>query len=107
MKRILTLGAVLALASSLSLAETWTGKLVDAACAARNQKGGPPADCAVSAATKSFAIETSDGKILKLDSTGNSKATEAMKGDFKPNMQVTVNGQLDGQTVKVDSINIQ
>ena len=102
--RIATLGAVLALVSALSFGETFTGKLVDASCAAKAQKTSPTTECAPTAATKSFAIETADGRILKLDSTGNSKASAAMKDNLKPESQVTVSGQLDGQTVKVDSI---
>ena len=92
------------LVSGLSFAETWTGKLVDAACAGKSQKS--QADCSPTVATRSFAIELSDGKILKLDSNGNSKATEAIKDTtFKPESQVTVSGQLEGQTVKVESMN--
>jgi hypothetical protein len=100
--RLATLGAVLALVSALSFGESFTGKLVDASCAAKAQV--QKTECAPTAATKSFAIETADGKVLKLDSTGNSKAIAAMKDNFKPESQVTVSGQLDGQTVKVDSI---
>jgi hypothetical protein len=105
-KRVAKLGVVLSFAAGFILAESWTGKLVDANCAAKTEKG-QKADCSPTAATTSFAIETPDGRVLKLDSTGNSKATEMVKSSAKPNMQATVSGELQGTTVKVDTINIQ
>jgi hypothetical protein len=104
--KAVTLGAVLVLVSGLSLAETFTGKLVDAACASKGQSSNQAAQCTPTAATKSFGVELSDGRVLKLDASGNSKAAEAMKSG-KAGGQVTISGQLEGQTVKVDSINLQ
>ena len=109
--RFLTLVAGLILLGTLSFGETFTGKLVDANCAMKNQKTNPAtgeaaraADCSASAATRTFAVETADGRVLKLDSAGNSKAKAMMKDNYKPDAQVTVNGELSGQTVKVDSL---
>jgi hypothetical protein len=119
MKTITKAVSVLFLGSVLCLAETWSGKVVDAACkdqaaapapaAQSAQPGGQAANaCEPTASTVSFGIELSDGKVLKLDSTGNTKAVEAMKSNTgKSSLQATVTGSLDGQTVKVESIDIK
>src|SRR4051812_965165 len=78
MRRILTLCACLAVCSALALAESWTGRLVDASCYDQ-QKGAATAACDPSSSTTSFAIVAS-GQAYKLDDAGNSKATEALKG---------------------------
>jgi len=61
--------------------------------------------CNVSQTTAAFALETSDGKVYKLDASGNVKAsTEIRKGAAKAS-RVTVPGTAEGQTIEVDSIN--
>jgi hypothetical protein len=115
MKTIVKLGLALSVFGVLAYAESWSGKLVDAACHDRSQQS--PADskqksdlasCAASASTTSFAIETSDGKVYKLDASGNAKASTALKGNpANKSPMATVSGSMDGQTVKVDSISIQ
>jgi hypothetical protein len=117
MKTITKAVSVLFLGSVLCLAETWSGKVVDAACkdqaaspaAQSAQPGGPVANaCEPTASTVAFGIELSDGKVLKLDGAGNTKALEAMKSNTgKSSLQATVTGSLDGQTVKVESIDIR
>src|SRR5437764_10227513 len=123
MKTITKAVSVLFLGSVLCLAETWSGKVVDASCkdqAAAPAPAAPAAEsaqpaghgaanaCEPTASTVSFGIETSDGKVLKLDSAGNTKAAEAMKTNAgKSGLQATVTGSLDGQTVKVESIDIK
>jgi hypothetical protein len=114
MRTLATIALFLSLVAT-AFAATWTGKLVDANCADRDkspaaqpaqpgQPGGAPGQaadsCAVTQSTSSFAIQTTDGKILKLDAAGNSKA--AAVRNAKGNVQVT--GDLEGQTVKVESI---
>ena len=88
MKTIAKLGVALGMFGAIGYAETWNGKLVDAACSERSQQ--PPADskqksdlasCAASAATTVFAIQTSDGKVFRLDASGNAKASTALKGN--------------------------
>ncbi|HLY15949.1 MAG TPA: hypothetical protein VKR61_01935 [Bryobacteraceae bacterium] len=113
MLRVLTLSAVLAFASTIAFAETFTGRLLDASCAAQ-QKG---AACTPTASTTAFAIEAS-GKILKLDSDGNKKAAEALKGSnssadrakdpSSPDAQVMakVDGTLKGDEITVETIEV-
>jgi 3-deoxy-D-arabino-heptulosonate 7-phosphate (DAHP) synthase len=115
MKTIAKLGLALGVFAAMGYAESWTGKLIDAACHERSQQN--PADskqkselaaCDASASTTSFAIETSDGKVYKLDASGNAKASTALRGNpDNKNPMATVSGTMDGQTVKVDSISVR
>lgn len=112
MRRVLTLSAIFVFASALSFAETFSGRLVDAACAAQ-QKG---AACTPSASTASFAIEVS-GKMLKLDADGNRKAADALKQSSNSadrakdpsapsQVTATIEGTLNGSEIKVDTIEV-
>ena len=113
MKTITKLGLALGVFAVMSYAETWTGKLIDSACHDRSQQN--PGDkqksdlssCDATASTTSFAIQTSDGKVYKLDASGNAKAATAMKGSAGKNASATVSGTMEGQTVKVDSISVR
>jgi hypothetical protein len=117
MKRMIIL---LSMTSTLCLAETWTGKLIDATCAEQGKNTSPssaggqsPRDvkaCTPRESTTSFAIRTPDGQILKLDSTGNKLAADTFKANSKGTkgeMVITVTGTMTGDTVQVDSVNPQ
>jgi hypothetical protein len=115
MRRFLTLNAALLFMSALALADTFSGSLLDNTCA-QQQKG---ATCAPNASTTAFAIQTSDGKVLKLDSDGNRKAADALKQSNNgadrakdPSaadtpVTATVQGTLNGDEIKVDSVQVQ
>jgi len=115
MKTIAKLGLALGTFAAMGYAEDWTGKLIDASCHDKSQQN--PADskqnsdlatCAATASTTSFAIQTSDGKVYKLDASGNAKASTALKGNpDNKSATATVSGTMDGQTVKVDSISVR
>jgi 3-deoxy-D-arabino-heptulosonate 7-phosphate (DAHP) synthase len=115
MKTIATLGLALGALAAMGYAEDISGKLVDAACHDKSQQN--PADskqksdisaCEATASTTSFAIQTSDGKVYKLDAAGNAKASTALKGNpANKNPMATVAGTTEGQTVKVDSISVR
>lgn len=118
MNTIAKVVTVICLGSVLCLAETWSGKVVDSACKDQSQgapnaqpaqPGAPSANaCEPTGTTTAFGIELSDGKVLKLDATGNAKAAEAVKSsNNKSGLTATVTGSLDGQTVKVESIDIK
>src|SRR5579862_2341929 len=74
MLRIITVCAVLAFGSALAFGETFSGRLIDASCTAQQQANG----CAPTATTSNFALQVS-GKVLKLDTEGNKKASDALK----------------------------
>ena len=113
MKSITKLGIVLCMAGVAAHAETWAGKLIDAACF-QNDTNKPlkldklEKECAPSAATTTFAV-IADGKVFKLDSSGNSKVAAdvyggAIKADHDRDVNVTVKGSLQGDTIRVESI---
>jgi hypothetical protein len=104
MKMLAKYGLMFSLASALCLADTWSGKLVDAACKMKNQQ----TECSATKATKTFGIELADGKVLPLDAAGNAKAGEAVKNSTGADLKVSVTGSLDGNGgVKVETIDIQ
>lgn len=115
MKTVAKFGLALGMFAAMGYAEDWTGKLIDASCHDKSQQN--PADpkqnsdlanCAATASTTSFAIQTSDGKVYKLDASGNAKASTALKGNpDNKSATATVSGTMDGQTVKVDSISVR
>jgi len=115
MKTIAKLGLALGMFAAMGYAENWTGKLIDASCHDRSQQNpadskenGDLATCAATASTTSFAIQTSDGKVYKLDASGNAKASTALKGNpNNSNATATVSGKMDGEIVKVDSISVK
>ena len=116
MKKVMIL---LSITSTLCLAESWTGKLVDATCAEQGKNTNPSAAsqsskgmsaCTPRESTTSFAIRTLDGQIIKLDSTGNKLAADTFKANSKASkgeMVITITGTMTGDTVQVDSVNPQ
>jgi len=119
--RKLTIILVMVLAiSGLALAEDFSGKLLDASCYDQ-EKGAKP--CDATAATSAFAVNV-NGQVYKLDSAGNSKAAEAIRSradrsadpskaadPSKPaaSSEVTakVTGTMEGQTIKVENIEVR
>ncbi len=106
-------GALILFASAgFLLAESWTGKLIDANCSAASNNSNSssssklPESCTPTPSTKVFAIQTPDGKIYRLDSAGNAKAAEQVKSN-PGKTDVTVSGSLNGQMVKVESVELQ
>jgi hypothetical protein len=83
-------------------AETWTGKLVDAICKASSEAG-----CPATSETHLFAIELPDSKVLILDARGNDKAAGAIHNAPKNEWHATVTGSREGQTVKVETIELR
>src|SRR5579859_4818557 len=113
MRTVLKTTLLFALVSGLALAESYTGKLIDATCAAQKGK-----DCTPTASTTSFALEAS-GKVLRFDAAGNNKATAALKEhDSSANrskdpsagsagVNATVSGTASGDQLKVDAIQVE
>jgi hypothetical protein len=64
-------------------------------------------DCALQCAPSGFGILTKDQEFLKFDAAGNAKMTAALKAsDKKDHLRVDVNGELQGDTLKVSSIKL-
>ena len=114
-QRAVILGVLL---SFSAFAATWSGALVDAKCyrsqstnvnprepAVSRDVNAPIRYCAPTAKTKGFAIVLKDASSLNLDQAAYSKAAElvskAGKQDIYP---VTITGEKNRKTIKVDSI---
>jgi len=113
MKHIAKIGLIALATASLGLADSWSGQLVAARCTQEPNasKAQPLEGCAPTSQTTVFAIQTPDGKLYKLDDVGNRKAAAALKEnplrkDDPLGLSVTVSGTFDGQTLKVDSLDV-
>lgn len=105
MQTIAKIGLALSLCSMCAFAETYNGKLIDATCEAKQGKQQTQ-ECSPTASTLSFAIQTADGKVMKLDSNGNTRAAAAIKKDVTKN-NATVSGSFDGQMLRVETLDVQ
>ena len=105
---------VLAIAAALPLAaamQTWTNvSLMDQKCSVKFKPGTVDThtrSCALSCASSGFGILTSDGTFLKFDKDGSQKALDELKASTKKDhLRATVTGDLDGTTIKVQSVKL-
>jgi hypothetical protein len=113
MRKTFYLLALSAALSTFAFAESFTGKLLDAACYQTTNKAE---SCDASGATTAFAVEVS-GKVLKLDDSGNQKAAAAVKNRAdraaepgKPQstaIMAKIEGKEAGGTITTERIEIQ
>lgn len=108
--RMAVCALALAAIPSLATAETWKNvSLVDTMCVSK-VKGDPdkhPTACALKCSESGYGVLTADGTFLKLDPAGNKKAWAALKATKKTDsLRATVNGERDGETIKVATITI-
>ena len=91
-------------------AETWTNTpIVDTMCLSKvkDTPDAHPKSCLMSCAASGFGILTSTGDYLKFDDAGNQKAQAALKQtDKKDHLRVTVDGDREGDTIKVESVRV-
>ena len=93
--------------SAMAFAETWNGTLVDVMCKGKDLANHTKS-CNVSCAAGGFGLVLSDGKFVKFNETGNAKALAAIKATAKEkDLKAKVTGTLDGEVIKVQSIEIQ
>lgn len=83
--------------------------LVDVNCS-KKVASNPDAhtrDCALKCAASGFGIVAKDSKFLKLDAAGNAQVVNALKAsDKKDHLRVDVKGDVEGDTVKVQSVKL-
>jgi hypothetical protein len=101
------LATAAAICAAFACAESWSGKLLDTTCIDQQKS----VTCEATTATVTFAILVS-GKTYLLDDAGNGKAVEAIlaHGPEAPaaaGIVAKVNGQLEGDVIKVESIRVQ
>lgn len=64
-------------------------------------------DCALQCAKSGYGILTSSQKFLKFDAVGNERIQEALKAsDKRDHLRVNVEGEVQGDTLKVASIKL-
>ena len=117
--KLFAFGIILAVAFALYGQGTKTvkidGYIIDNACAAGHVKDANfgervkkhSTSCALSpnCAESGYVVYTADAKLYKLDQAGNKSAEELLKEtDTKMGMQVSVEGTIDGDTIKVTRI---
>lgn len=115
MRCVFGAGVLLACFSALSFAETFTGKLVDASCAGQQQSVN---GCNPTSSTTHFAIAVKAGKTYRLNADGNAKASQALNSradrmadpsapQVSQGVNARVTGTLEGDMIKVESIEVQ
>jgi hypothetical protein len=100
----------LCVSPALAVAESYqNAPLMDVNCS-RKAAANPDAhtrDCALQCSGSGFGIVTEDQHFLKFDAAGNAKIVEALKASSKKDhLRVNVNGDVQGDTLKVTSITL-
>ena len=117
LKKLCRLGTAAAFMAGLCAAEqkTVSGYLIDKACSADAIKKGEKVakehgvDCALmdDCAKSGFGVFTSEGKFLAFDAAGNKKAMAALQASKKKtDLQVTVTGDVSGDSIKVATLKL-
>jgi len=118
MKTASRVGIILGFSAVFSFAESWTGKVLDAGCfesqktTEKKSSESLARTCAPTATTMDFMIQTSDGKVYKVNSSGNAELakdiqTGVLKKDKDGDIHATVTGSLEDGIVKVDAIQLE
>jgi Tfp pilus assembly ATPase PilU len=106
---ILVLAGLCAVPALASAASYHNVAVVDVMCS-KKVAANPDAhtrECALKCAGSGFGIVTEDQKFLKFDAEGNAKITEALKNsDKKDHLRVNVDGDVQGDTLKVKSVEL-
>jgi hypothetical protein len=104
--------AVAGALSTFALAESYSGKLLDASCYDKQKQASA---CDATSSTTAFAVEVS-GMVYKLDRAGNSKAAAAIKNradradptkQQSKDVMAKIDGTEKGGTISVENLNVQ
>ena len=97
MKKVVIVIGLLLLATSAFAADSWTGYVTDAKCAASGKGGADHAGCAKKClGGGDSAVLVSDGKVVKIANQDKVKGHEGH--------QVTVTGKLEGDTLTIATL---
>ena len=98
MKKLGVVGVLFLSFAGLSLAETVTGWVTDAACAAKDRAGAEHKACAQKCAAKGQALVlvTDDKKVIKIHNK------DAVKDHVGAKVKAT--GKVDGDSIHIDSV---
>ena len=96
----------ISLFSAAAFADNVSGTLVDMNCKDKDL-AEHSRQCAMKCARSGYGLVTADGKFMKFDEAGNTKALEALKASEKEkDLKATVTGTVDGDMLKVESITL-
>lgn len=97
----------LVLSACCAFAETWSGTLVDVMCKGKDL-AGHTRECAVACAKSGYGLVMADGKFVKFDESGNARAFSMLKKSTKEkDLKAKVTGTMDGDTMRVESLELQ
>lgn len=105
MKKCLALA--FCLTASALFADSFSGTIVDVLCKGKDV-ANHTRQCALSCAKGGYGLVTSDGKFIKLDEAGNAMTLSKLKTSSKDkDLKAKVTGKLDGDIIKVESVDLQ
>ncbi len=91
----------------VAAAESFSGTVVDVMCRAKDL-ASHTRDCSLSCAKSGFGMVTAEGKFLKFDEAGNARTLSMLKKAAKEkDLKAKVTGTLDGDLLKVETIELQ
>ena len=101
--------------SSLAMAETWTGAILDVMCRPENVAAGVKKcpnvrGCMLSdrCQASGYGVVLANGQFLKFDPAGSAKALSLLKAMKKDtDLKATVTGTLKRDVITVDTLDIQ
>jgi len=107
MKRLVSFGALMLLATSLSVfsAETWNGTISDKMCGA-DHKGHDPAGCVRSCVKggSPYVFVVGTDQVLDIDNQKDSKIAASLDKFAGKSVSVTGTMSKDGKSVTINSI---
>jgi hypothetical protein len=88
-------------------AESFSGTVVDIMCRSKDLTSHTR-QCALTCSRSGYALVTAEGRFLKFDEAGNARALAQLKTLAKEqDLKAKVSGTLDGDILKVESIEFQ
>lgn len=102
----LRLLSIAILAAGIASAETFSGTVVDVMCKGKDL-ASHTRSCAIDCSKSGFGLVQADGKFLKFDESGNARTLSVLKKSTQEkDLKVKVNGTLDGDVIKVKSVEL-
>ena len=88
-------------------AADFSGTVVDMMCRGKDL-AGHTRECALTCSKSGYGLVTADGKFLKFDEGGNARTLATLKKLSKDkDLKAKVTGTLDGEVLKVQTIEFQ
>ena len=98
---------LLPLFAVMACAESFSGTVVDVMCRGKDL-AGHTRDCAITCGKSGYGLVTAEGKFLKFNESGNALTLTALKKLGKEkDLKAKVTGTLDGDVLKVESLDFQ